>query len=179
MTALFFPQKGEIKTVEASIGRDGQAHVGSIIHGTRHTITVNIDEYLKGSIQTFTVIYTHKPDEPENESIRDKLRLGWRGEILILNNWPGLTDPNANEEEYGEYNMDTGEFKDAKLFTDINLEDEEEEENTMMAAGTAHHHHITINHTEFSKNVGFAIKDLLQCLNTTGNLLPDMFSCMH
>lgn len=146
---MFFPLKGEMTTVEASIGRDGQARVSRIIHGTRHTITVNIDKYLNGSIQTFTVIYTYKTDEPENESIRDKLKLGWQGEILILNNWPGLTDPNANEEEYGEYDMDIGEFKDAELFTDINLEDEDEKENTMMAAGTAHHHHITISHTKF------------------------------
>lgn len=135
VTALLFPLRGEMKICEASVTKDGRAHVSRLLRGSRHSMVISIDEYLDGAIQSFTVIYTYKPNGVENRWIRENMRLGWRGEILIINNWPGRVDPNANEEEYGEFDYDTGEYVDKDTFMDLELDVEDEEENAQRAVG--------------------------------------------
>lgn len=81
------------------------------------------------------MIYTYKPNGKENKWIRENLGLGWKGEILMMNNWPGRADPNANEDTYGDYNMETGEWIGEEPFADLDMDLDDEEENTQRAVG--------------------------------------------
>lgn len=119
---------------DATVDDNGRVNTEDIMDGEVHRIIISIDEHLGGLIQSFDMYYTYKPNALENESIREHLGLGWRGEVLMMIKWPGLADPYANEEEYGDYDWETGEFRDAQAYEDY--QSDVDEENTMVAAGT-------------------------------------------
>lgn len=134
-TGFFFPARGLARDIDVVVGSDGMITAGRMFHGTVHHIDISIDDYLDGPIESFRMFYTYRPNDPENEAIRAALNIGWHGEVLMMIKWPGLADPNANEEEYGDYDFETGTFRDAEFYVDYDEEIDDNEENVIAAAG--------------------------------------------
>lgn len=131
---LKFPLRGALEEYDVAVDENGRAHAEQAMDGLIHKIVISIDDYLDGMIQSFDMFYTYDPNGPENASIREHLGLEWHGEVLMMIRWPGLADPNADEDEYGEFDYSAGKYIDAPAYMEYEAEIDNGEENAKAAA---------------------------------------------